>query len=287
MVDGRRILGPASLRVRRGERWALLGPNGSGKTTLLSLAGALRQPSRGRVAVLGVELGRADVRDLRARIGHLGHAVSDALPCGLVAEEVVLTGSSPGSRGSRRATGRRPVSSSTSWGAPGWLAGRGSGAARASGNGFSWRGPSSAGRSSSSSTSRPSASTFPGASSSSRRSTGPASAPGRASSPPTTSRTSRPRRRTRPSSARVGWWRPVRSSRSSPSPRSPPASGSRSGCAETSVGGAPGPAPRPARGRISHRRPLLAAHRPSNRGSRRSRKASAASRASRVWARTP
>jgi iron complex transport system ATP-binding protein len=92
VVDGRRILGPASLRVRRGERWALLGPNGSGKTTLLSLAGALRQPSRGRVAVLGVELGRADVRDLRARIGHLGHAVSDALPRGLVAEEVVLTG---------------------------------------------------------------------------------------------------------------------------------------------------------------------------------------------------
>jgi len=92
LVEGRRILGPVSLRIRRGERWALLGPNGSGKTTLLSVAGALRQPSRGRVTVLGAELGRTDVRDLRARIGHLGHAVSDALPRGLSAEEVVLTG---------------------------------------------------------------------------------------------------------------------------------------------------------------------------------------------------
>ncbi len=91
-IDGRRVLGPVSLRVRRGERWALLGPNGSGKTTLLSLAGALRPPSRGRVRVLGAELGRTDVRDLRARIGHLGHAVSDALPRGLRADEVVLTG---------------------------------------------------------------------------------------------------------------------------------------------------------------------------------------------------
>lgn len=91
-VDGRRILGPVSLRVRRGERWAILGPNGSGKTTLLSLLGALRQPSRGRVTVLGEELGRVDVRELRARIGHLGHAVSDAMPRGLRAEEVVLTG---------------------------------------------------------------------------------------------------------------------------------------------------------------------------------------------------
>ncbi|HWO71665.1 MAG TPA: ATP-binding cassette domain-containing protein [Actinomycetota bacterium] len=91
-IGGRRVLGPVKLRVGRGERWALLGPNGSGKTTLLALAAALRQPSRGRVAVLGAELGRVDVRDLRARIGLLGHAVADALPRGLAALEVVLTG---------------------------------------------------------------------------------------------------------------------------------------------------------------------------------------------------
>ena len=48
-----RILGPVSLRVGAGERWALLGPNGSGKTTLLSVAGAWRQPSSGRAWVLG------------------------------------------------------------------------------------------------------------------------------------------------------------------------------------------------------------------------------------------
>ncbi len=61
-IDGRTVLGPVDLRVGRGERWVLLGPNGGGKTTLLALAGARRQPSSGRVAVLGATLGSADVR---------------------------------------------------------------------------------------------------------------------------------------------------------------------------------------------------------------------------------
>ncbi len=91
-IGGRRILGPVTLRIRPAERWAVLGPNGSGKTTLLRLAGALRQPSAGRVTVLGGELGRVDVRGLRERIAFVGHAVADALPPGLLVREVVLTG---------------------------------------------------------------------------------------------------------------------------------------------------------------------------------------------------
>jgi iron complex transport system ATP-binding protein len=91
-VDGRTILGPVDLTVHAGEHWVLLGPNGSGKTTLLSLAGGWRQPSAGEGRVLGSRLGRVDVRGLRARIGHVSHAVADRIRPELLVEDVVLTG---------------------------------------------------------------------------------------------------------------------------------------------------------------------------------------------------
>ncbi len=91
-IAGRCVLGPVTLAIRAGERWAVLGPNGSGKTTMLRLAGAIRQPSAGRVVVLGAELGRVDVRAVRERIAFVGHAVADRLPPGLRVSEVVLTG---------------------------------------------------------------------------------------------------------------------------------------------------------------------------------------------------
>jgi iron complex transport system ATP-binding protein len=91
-IGGRRVLGPITLSIAAGERWAILGPNGSGKTTLLRLAGATRQPSAGRVVVLGAELGRTDIRRLRERIAFVGHAVADQIPAALPIGEVVLTG---------------------------------------------------------------------------------------------------------------------------------------------------------------------------------------------------
>jgi len=91
-IGGRRVLGPVDLWVEPDERWAVLGPNGSGKTTMLRLAGALRQPSSGRVVVLGAELGRVDVRALRERIAFVGHAVADRIPAGLAVLDLVLTG---------------------------------------------------------------------------------------------------------------------------------------------------------------------------------------------------
>lgn len=91
-IEGRTILGPVDLVVRRHERWVLLGPNGSGKTTLLSLAGARRQPSTGRVTVLGTTFGKGDVRALHGRISHSSHVLAELMPSHLTAETVVLTG---------------------------------------------------------------------------------------------------------------------------------------------------------------------------------------------------
>ena len=86
------ILGPVSLRVREGESWAILGPNGSGKSTLLDLAGGIRHPTSGAVAILGGRLGSVDVREIRARIGFVGHHVAEAIPPSLHVRDVVLTG---------------------------------------------------------------------------------------------------------------------------------------------------------------------------------------------------
>ncbi|HET6361029.1 MAG TPA: ATP-binding cassette domain-containing protein [Gemmatimonadota bacterium] len=91
-IEGRNVLGPVDLRVRRGERWVLLGPNGGGKTTLLALAGARRQPSSGRVEVLGAALGRADVRAIHPRISHTSHVLAERMAPGLPVRTVVLTG---------------------------------------------------------------------------------------------------------------------------------------------------------------------------------------------------
>ena len=89
----RAILRGVDWRVRRGERWAVLGPNGSGKTTLCRLASLYVHPSRGTIEVLGERLGRTDVRELRRRLGITSAALADMLlgpRC--VLEDVVVTG---------------------------------------------------------------------------------------------------------------------------------------------------------------------------------------------------
>ncbi|HEX6844659.1 MAG TPA: ATP-binding cassette domain-containing protein [Actinomycetota bacterium] len=92
VVEGRRLLGPLDLRVGAGERWVVMGPNGSGKTTMLGVAGARRQPSRGRARILGLELGRGDIRTVHPRIAHASHALTELMPAHLRVVDVVLTG---------------------------------------------------------------------------------------------------------------------------------------------------------------------------------------------------
>lgn len=87
---GTPILSGIDLTVRAGEHWALIGANGAGKSTVLSLCGAVEHPTRGTVHVLGHQLGRVDVRELRALIGHVNPRHPLASP--LTARDVVLTG---------------------------------------------------------------------------------------------------------------------------------------------------------------------------------------------------
>lgn len=78
--DRRSILSSISWTVTSGERWVVLGQNGSGKTTLVQLLSTYLTPSSGRASVLGREIGRVDVRELRRMIGYASPALSAMLP---------------------------------------------------------------------------------------------------------------------------------------------------------------------------------------------------------------
>lgn len=88
--NGVQILDGVTFRVEEGERWAMLGENGAGKSTILSLCGANAHPTSGTVDILGNRIGRVDLRDMRARIGHVNprHPVRGIL----TVFDVVLTG---------------------------------------------------------------------------------------------------------------------------------------------------------------------------------------------------
>lgn len=59
-----------SMRVRRGEIYALLGLNGAGKTTLIRMLLGMVRPTAGSVSILGTAVG-GDTRSVWSRVGYL------------------------------------------------------------------------------------------------------------------------------------------------------------------------------------------------------------------------
>lgn len=91
-TEGTTILTGVDWVVEPGQHWVVMGPNGGGKSTLLRLASLGLHPSSGTVRILGQELGRVDVRPLRARIGLASSSLLEQLRGSLTAEEVVRCG---------------------------------------------------------------------------------------------------------------------------------------------------------------------------------------------------
>ncbi|NLF90279.1 MAG: ABC transporter ATP-binding protein, partial [Corynebacterium marinum] len=77
---GRNLVGPVTWQVELDERWVIIGPNGAGKTTLIRMAAAEEFPSSGRAFVMGEQLGRTDMRDLRSMIGVSSAALGNRIP---------------------------------------------------------------------------------------------------------------------------------------------------------------------------------------------------------------
>lgn len=92
LKSGRRLLSEVDWRAEAGERWVVFGPNGAGKTTLLQVVSTYQFPTSGAARILGEQMGRTDVRNLRPRIGYVGAApaalVRRRLPC----RTIVVTG---------------------------------------------------------------------------------------------------------------------------------------------------------------------------------------------------
>ena len=91
-LDGSTILSNVTLRIRRGERWAILGANGSGKTSLVRLMSGFARPSSGTVRLLGATIGRVDLRRLRASIGWVHADLAARIPRYMTVLELVAAG---------------------------------------------------------------------------------------------------------------------------------------------------------------------------------------------------
>ena len=88
---GKSILGPLNFEIMPGERWVVLGPNGAGKSTLLQVLSTKLFPTTGQVSVLGQQMGRVDLFELRTRIGTCGALTNEEIPYYEKVRDVVLT----------------------------------------------------------------------------------------------------------------------------------------------------------------------------------------------------
>lgn len=88
--DGHQALFGVDLRVEAGERVALLGPNGAGKTTLVLHLNGILRPGRGAIVVAGLPVSKANVREIRSRVGIVFQDPDDQLFMPTVGEDVAF-----------------------------------------------------------------------------------------------------------------------------------------------------------------------------------------------------
>ncbi|HEX6346950.1 energy-coupling factor ABC transporter ATP-binding protein [Umezawaea sp.] len=97
--DGHQALFGVNLRVRRGERVALLGPNGAGKTTLVMHLNGVISGGSGRIEVAGLPVDRANLKEIRRRVGVVFQDPDDQLFMPTARQDVAFGPANFGLRG--------------------------------------------------------------------------------------------------------------------------------------------------------------------------------------------
>ncbi|ARP94560.1 iron ABC transporter ATP-binding protein [Bordetella genomosp. 13] len=87
------VVDDVTLSLPAGGVTAIIGPNGAGKSTLLSMASRLLAPSSGQVLVDGLDVARADSRELARRLAILRQ--DNHLPLRLTVRDLVAFGRYP------------------------------------------------------------------------------------------------------------------------------------------------------------------------------------------------
>ena len=97
--DGHQALFGVNLHVHRGERVALLGPNGAGKTTLVLHLNGILSAGAGHVSVSGLPVEKANLKEIRRRVGVVFQDPDDQLFMGSVRADVAFGPANLGLRG--------------------------------------------------------------------------------------------------------------------------------------------------------------------------------------------
>jgi len=97
--DGHQALYGIDLRVESGERVAVLGPNGAGKTTLVLHLNGVLTAGAGHIEVAGMNVEKANLREIRRRVGIVFQDPDDQLFMQTVGEDVAFGPANFGLRG--------------------------------------------------------------------------------------------------------------------------------------------------------------------------------------------
>lgn len=89
--DGRALVHPMDWQVELDERWVIIGPNGAGKTTLMRMASANLFPTTGTVTLVGEQMGKVDLREIRTSIGMSSSAMAHRIPGDERVEDIVIS----------------------------------------------------------------------------------------------------------------------------------------------------------------------------------------------------
>jgi cobalt/nickel transport system ATP-binding protein len=88
--DGHLALDGVDLTVEHGERVAVLGPNGAGKTTLMLHLNGIHTPARGTVNIGGLPVAKANLGEIRRRVGIVFQDPDDQLFMPTVRQDVAF-----------------------------------------------------------------------------------------------------------------------------------------------------------------------------------------------------